>query len=141
MQTPNLYPRRNMLSSSLAAASIMLSSTAGQAQTSASPAQTNLTAVVKLIITFETKPDAVTAFTTLLEQVRQDLPKVAGCKGVRVFLGKDNPRVFTLVEDWESESAHKAHINQVIASGAWEKHIAIHLTKPPVSYYYTELIA
>lgn len=55
MQTPNLYPRRNMLSSSLAAASIMLSSTAGQAQTSASPAQTNLTAVVKLIITVSSK--------------------------------------------------------------------------------------
>jgi quinol monooxygenase YgiN len=141
MQNSISNPRRNMLSSSLATAGVILTSTQVMGQSLSPNTQVNSRSSVNVIITFETKPDAVAAFAALLEQVKKDLPKVKGCKGVRAFFGKDNPRIFTLVEEWETEQSHKTHIDQVIASGAWEKNIAIHLAKPPVSYYYSELIA
>lgn len=135
------HPRRNMLTNSLAAASALLVSTAVQSQTPSKGNVMSSQGGIKLIITFETKPDAVEPFAALMAQVKQDLPKVAGCRGVRVFQGKESPSIFTLLEDWDSETAHKVHIDQVISSGAWEKSIAIHLAKQPVSHYYTEYAA
>lgn len=132
------HPRRNMLSNSLAATSALLLNTTVQSQTPSKGNSANSQAGIKLIITFETKPDSVEPFAALMTQVKQDLPKIAGCRGVRIFQGKENRNIFTLLEDWDSEAAHKVHINQVISSGAWEKNIAIHLTKQPVSHYYTE---
>lgn len=132
------HPRRNMLSNSLAAASTLLVSSAAQSQTPLKGKVLNSQGGIKLIITFETKPDAVEAFSALMDRVKQDLPHIAGCRGVRVFQGKENRSIFTLLEDWESEAAHKVHIDRVISSGAWEKSIAIHLDKKPVNHYYIE---
>jgi len=92
---------------------------------------------IQVIITFETKPEASSPFTALLDQVQLDLPRVNGCKGVRVFSRSDSPCMFTLLEHWDSEAAHQAHIAQVVASGAWDS-IAAHLAKDPVSHYYRE---
>lgn len=95
---------------------------------------------IQVIITFETKPEASAPFAVLLEQVQHDLPLVNGCRGVRVFSGSANPCVFTLLEHWDTEAAHQAHIATVVASGAWER-IATHLAKDPVSHYYRERVA
>lgn len=93
---------------------------------------------IKVIITFETKADASSQFSALLEQLKQDLPKVNGCRAVSVFAASDNPCLFTLLEEWDSALMHKMHIEQVISSGAWER-IAVYLAKDPVSHYYSEL--
>lgn len=93
---------------------------------------------IKVIITFETKPDSSSQFSTLLEHVKLDLPNVNGCRAVRLFAASDNPCIFTLLEEWDSESMHKAHIERVVSSGAWER-IAAHLSKDPVSHYFSEL--
>jgi quinol monooxygenase YgiN len=92
----------------------------------------------KVIITFEAKPQAASRFRAMLEQAGQELPKVSGCKGVRIFSADGNPCIFTLVEDWESQDAHKAHIGKVVASGGWAT-LAACLAKDPVSHYYNEL--
>lgn len=94
---------------------------------------------IQVIITFETKPEASLPFAALLDQVQQDLPRVNGCKGVRVFSGSESPCVFTLLEHWDSEAAHQAHIATVVASGAWDS-IAAHLARDPVSHYYRERV-
>ncbi len=91
----------------------------------------------KVIITFEAKSDLSSQFHALLKQVKRDLPSVPGCTGVRLFVACENPCIFTLIEDWQSVSAHKAHINAVIASGDW-KTIAAYLCCDPVSHYYNE---
>ena len=93
---------------------------------------------IKLIITFHARPEKRLAFGALLEQVKQTLPRVKGCKGVRVFNSAADPCVFTLLETWESEEQHRAHIEQVRSSGTWAN-IATHLAAEPVSGYYREL--
>lgn len=94
---------------------------------------------IQVIITFETKPEAASPFAALLAQVQQDLPRVNGCAGVRVFAGSDDPCVFTLLEHWDSKASHQAHIAHVVASGAWDS-MAVYLAKDPVSHYYRERI-
>lgn len=92
---------------------------------------------VKVIVRFEARPQARAAFAQLLAQVKEDLPQVPGCTGVRLFTGHEQPNVFVLLEDWQSQALHQAHLAQVSASGAWER-LATHLAGDPVSLYCTE---
>ncbi|MBT0961034.1 putative quinol monooxygenase [Denitromonas iodatirespirans] len=91
-----------------------------------------------VIITFTAKPEKLAAFTDILQSVKTELPKVDGCIAVDVFNDTANPCVFTLVETWQSESAHKAHIEGVVSSGGWS-HIASHLACDPSSSYFKAL--
>jgi quinol monooxygenase YgiN len=90
-----------------------------------------------LIITFTARPEQRAAFAELLAKVQEQLPQIPGCKSVRTFNSAGDPCVFTLLETWESEELHQAHIERVVSSGAWN-HIASHLAREPVSGYYTE---
>ncbi len=90
-----------------------------------------------IIITFETKPESATPFAQMLQQAARDLPSVPGCRAVRLFVANTNPCIWTLLEDWDSESQHQRHIDHVVSSGAWAT-LAGHLAKEPVSHYYTE---
>jgi quinol monooxygenase YgiN len=92
-----------------------------------------------VLVTFTTLPEKRKAFADLLTEVRAQLPRVAGCKSVRVFDHPTTSGTFTLLETWESEAVHKAHLDQVIQSGAWE-HILGHLSSPPHSSYCVESI-
>lgn len=91
-----------------------------------------------VIVSFKVKPEMSKGFEQVLETVKVDLPNVNGCESVQIFRDKINSNVFTLVEAWESESAHKKHIEGVIASGGWEA-IASHLECDPSSSYYSRL--
>lgn len=93
---------------------------------------------IHLLVTFTAKPDKVSAFSEILEQVKFDLPKKDGCQGVRILHKVGNHREFTLLETWKSEDFHKRHIEEVIESGGWE-FILSHLTSEPVSSYYNEI--
>lgn len=92
----------------------------------------------KFIITFEARPDTAASLGRMLVQARQDLLRATGCRGARLFSADDSPCVFTLMEDWESKSAHQAHVATLVASGAWEK-IASQLANEPTSRYVSEL--
>ena len=94
--------------------------------------------MIHLIVTFEARSEKLQAFRQILQQVKADLPRVPGCKAVRIFNSTTNERVFTLVETWESESAHRAHIERVIQTGAWER-IRAHLVTDPLSSYLREV--
>ena len=93
---------------------------------------------INVIITFEAKPERASAFAELMHQVKQSLPSADGCRGVRLFGRSDNACVFTLVESWESQGHHQAHIAGVVSSGAWDT-MAAELASPPVSCYCNEL--
>ncbi len=94
--------------------------------------------MIHLIVTFEASGEKLAAFRQILQQVKTDLPQVSGCQAVRIFNSTANERVFTLVETWESESAHRAHIEHVVRSGGWE-HIRAHLVSDPLSSYLREV--
>jgi quinol monooxygenase YgiN len=89
---------------------------------------------INVIITFEAKPEGASAFAELMHQVKQSLPLADGCRGVQLFGRSDNACVFTLVESWESQSHHQAHIASAVASGAWDA-LAAKLACAPVSCY------
>jgi quinol monooxygenase YgiN len=93
---------------------------------------------INVIITFEAKPEGASAFAELMHQVKQSLPSADGCRGVQLFGRSDNACVFTLVETWESQSHHQAHIAGAVASGAWDA-LAAQLACAPVSCYCREL--
>lgn len=90
------------------------------------------------IITFTTRPEAASGFRAMLDRVKHDLPTVAGCRGVSIFCASDDPAVFTLVEQWDSEQAHQAHIANLTASGGWDA-IAACLLAPPAGRYASQL--
>ncbi|NHZ64546.1 antibiotic biosynthesis monooxygenase [Massilia sp. CCM 8694] len=90
------------------------------------------------IITFSTRPEAASDLRAILNGVKRDLPSVAGCRGVHIFCASDDQAVFTLVEQWDSEQAHKAHIGTLTASGGWDA-VAACLREPPSGRYASEL--
>jgi quinol monooxygenase YgiN len=92
--------------------------------------------LIHLIVTFEASGEKLAAFRQILQQVKTDLPQVPGCQAVRIFNSTTNERVFTL-ETWETESAHRAHIERVVQTGGWE-HIRAHLVSDPLSSYLRE---
>lgn len=89
-----------------------------------------------VIITFQARSDCASSFAALMADTRQALPQVPGCRAVRLFAATDG-HTFTLIEEWDSADAHRAHLRQVVASGAWEQ-IATQLADEPVSRYYVE---
>jgi quinol monooxygenase YgiN len=91
-----------------------------------------------VIVMFRSLPEKLAAFSAIMAGVKNDLPRVEGCIAVHVFNDNNDPCAFTLVETWESEAAHKRHIDGVVSSGGWS-HIASHLASDPVSSYYTAL--
>lgn len=93
---------------------------------------------VHMIINFTAKPEARDALAALLAQARRELPRVPGCKAVRAFNGAADSCSFTLVETWESEAQHQAHVAKLVSSGAWDQ-ISRHLARPPSSGYFHTL--
>ena len=93
---------------------------------------------VTVVITFTARLEKLDAFRRILAGVKSDLPKAPGCAGVQVLSKLDDPCSFTLVETWETAEAHRAHVDRLIASGAW-KDVASHLAWEPASGYYRQL--
>ena len=93
---------------------------------------------VQLIVTFNVAAEKLSAFVQIMQQVKSSLPRVPGCEAVRIFNSTSDPRVFVLVETWESEHAHRVHIRSVIDSGGWD-HLRSHLACDPASGYYAEV--
>lgn len=93
---------------------------------------------VIVIVQFKALAEKQAAFQAIMETVKTDLPKVPGCLGVSVMNDIDDPRRFTLVETWESQDRHKAHIESLIADGSWTG-IESHLDDQPSSGYFHQM--
>ena len=65
---------------------------------------------VQLIISFNVKDEKLTEFEQLMQQVKSSLPRVVGCDAVHIYHSKADRRAFTLIETWQSEKAHRAHV-------------------------------
>lgn len=93
---------------------------------------------IHVLVTFETKPENAQAFSTILSRISKALTSISGCAQAKASVCKDNPSRFMIFEEWQSQDAHKAHIETVVASGAWDE-IAMHLAAVPVTHYYQTL--
>ncbi|MCG8381030.1 MAG: antibiotic biosynthesis monooxygenase [Gammaproteobacteria bacterium] len=93
---------------------------------------------INVIVRFEVKPEKVAEFTTILESVKADLPKVRGCVGVNIFRNSSASNKFTLVETWENEKLHQDHIAKLSNDGTWDM-IVSHLSKDPESDYFIQI--
>ena len=121
--------RRKLLQNSLAYA-LLLSSVQSFAKV---PVENKLD--IQLIITFHIKKEKVQSFMKIVNDVKKNLPKVDGCKGVKIFQANDDKQIITFIETWENIEKHKKHIEHVVDSGDWE-YISSHLIGEPKSQYY-----
>ena len=89
---------------------------------------------VTVLVQFQARLESREAFSLLMQSVQQNLPQVPGCLGVDVLRSAANPLCFVLVERWESQARHGAHVQALQASGDWsalEQHLA---AAPSVEY-------
>jgi len=93
---------------------------------------------IHVIIDFQAKPERLGDFADLLDEVKRALPHVPGCLAAQVFRHDDQPGGFTLFETWVSREQHRAHLDDVVASGRWA-HVQSHLAADPVSRYCSEV--
>lgn len=82
------------------------------------------------IVTLKSKPERLADLTSTLHSVKTALPLVNGCEQVRILGHADDATSFTLIEDWQNKDHHAAHIDGLLASGAWAK-IEAMLREPP----------
>lgn len=92
---------------------------------------------VNLIITFNVIEEHVPEFNDLMASVKRSLPEVDGCHGVRVYNDTGDPKVFVIVETWDSADVHGRHVQGLKDSGQWDG-IAALLERDPVASYYHE---
>lgn len=93
---------------------------------------------INFIISFQVKEQNLESFKNILGDVKNNLPKVEGCRSVSVLAQLDDPQAFTLVETWDSRALHGAHVESLVTGGQWDV-IAAHLAADPASAYYSEI--
>ena len=93
---------------------------------------------MNVIISFEAKPECSEEFQTVMHETRAGLPKVEGCRSVSIYREEGNTLRYTIVETWQSQEDHQAHVASMIQSGTWDGILKM-LSKPPVSAYFTML--
>lgn len=93
---------------------------------------------VYLVVQFKAMAEKQVSFKAIMESVKASLPQVPGCLGVSVMQDIEDPCRFTLIETWESQDTHMAHIKNLITNGAWA-HIESHLDKQPNSGYFRQM--
>ena len=69
---------------------------------------------VHLIVSFVVRQERLASFRTLLDGVKRDLPNVPGCVAVRVFNESDRQHIFVVVEHWQSQEHHRAHLERLV---------------------------
>lgn len=93
---------------------------------------------VSVIVQFTVLPASLAVFQNIMETVKAGLPRIPGCQAVTVMQDLENPCRFSLVEVWESQASHAAHVEGLIADGTWAG-IASHLEAQPNSGYFRAL--
>jgi quinol monooxygenase YgiN len=93
---------------------------------------------VVLIISFLVRPEFQMSFKKMASEVKVALVKEDGCTKIDVYQGHQDPKVFTLVEEWETLEKHQDHFKVITKSGAWDK-ILTQLENPPVMHYMHKL--
>jgi quinol monooxygenase YgiN len=93
---------------------------------------------INVLVLFRVKETKVGTFRELMSSVKTSLSQVPGCRGVRIFHGVDEPKLFTLLETWESKERHRAHFAMLVAAGQWAQ-LLEYLAADPVTSYLEEL--
>ncbi|VAW70143.1 hypothetical protein MNBD_GAMMA10-2598 [hydrothermal vent metagenome] len=93
---------------------------------------------ISFIIKFEVKEDAKAEFSSVMNNVRLNLPESRGCISVDIHRGSENESSYILVEKWETREFHEKHVEGLLSSGEWEKMASL-LSEEPTGEYYTKM--
>ncbi len=91
---------------------------------------------IQLIVQFKVKGNCLSDFSTIMRNVKSELPKVEGCISVDIHHSTDNVANYLIVEKWTSEALHKKHVEVLVSSGVWDN-IVSHLSEDPIAGYYS----
>ena len=87
-----------------------------------------------LVIRFEADDAKLDEFSAIMRSVDTDMQTEPGFVSATVYQDIDDPRVFTLVELWESRKSHEEHFEKIVESGAWEHILSLLRKKPKMGY-------
>ena len=89
---------------------------------------------VQLIIRFHSKREHLSEFTDIMRGVETAMRKEKGFVSAIVYQDYDDPRAFTLIEEWGSRQLHEEHFERIVESGDWAHILGLLTTEPVMSY-------
>ena len=95
----------------------------------------NADATTHLLIRFEAKQEHLAEFAAIMRTVERDMAAEPGFESAVVYQDSDDPRVFMLVEVWQSRRSHEAHFERIVASGDWANILAMLRSDPVMGYF------
>ncbi len=72
-----------------------------------------------LIIVFHVANDRLDDFLPIMTGINEGMAGEEGFESAVVYRNADDPRLFTLIEKWESRELHRDHYDRIVESGDW----------------------
>jgi quinol monooxygenase YgiN len=125
--------KRDFIKQAAAVAAVGAASAEAGATAALPPSESEL----NLFVTFKSLPEKRQEVAGMLGQARAGLSEVPGCLGARLFADANGEPVFTLLERWTSQQAHREHIAKVVQTSGWNALKSL-LEIEPTSRYFLE---
>lgn len=87
------------------------------------------------IVEFDTKPECLADFEAVMRQVKHDLPRAEGCKGVEIMQNQTDITRLVVIEKWTDQAAHQHHVNSLKKAGVWDDILTLLSSEPKGEYY------
>lgn len=80
-----------------------------------------MTTPTTVIVHFWAKPGFEKDLGTFIMPAIPRLTELSGCRGGSLYYDIDEPRLYVLVEHWESREAHQRYIAQIESDGTMDR--------------------
>lgn len=88
-----------------------------------------------VLLEFQVKPDAIDDMKALMKELLPDTRSYAGCQGVDIYSGAENPANFVFNERWESREHYQRYLAWRTETGAMDKFGAKLAGPPSIRYF------
>jgi quinol monooxygenase YgiN len=96
----------------------------------------NKTKTVKVVARITARPDTIEDLSSLLLHLVEESRKENGCISYQLLQNKTDPKDFTVVEEWESDSAIDNHFTTPHMQDALPRAASLLAREPEISRYY-----
>ena len=90
--------------------------------------------ITTVVVRFTARDGQVEALRRMIAPAIPRLAELPGCRGGSLYYDIDEPRVFVLIEHWESAEAHRAYLRRLDEDGTMERMLTL-LASPPDRRY------
>lgn len=87
------------------------------------------------LIHFNALSSHLSELEAALQLACTNLPQVKGCQSALLLQNADDPCRLTMIEKWEDRRDHQAHVESMIATGAWAQITSLLRELPHSGYY------